>query len=261
MAPKRPCIPIQVEAFRHRPRRWRRLRWGLAAGLIAALLIWLMFWRQDEPAPQPTAQMSAATAQQVAEPPWRLGRPGTRFTIVFYADLECPFCKAYSPELRQWTGAHSDVSLQWHHMPLSIHEPAASQEARLVECAGQAGGHEAFWSAVQWVYAHTRGDGQGVPDLEAFPHMSAALKACMNGEPSGRTVRAQAAEAVAAGITATPSLRLIDHTSGKSLVLPGPVPGDSLLSAIDMLAASEPAEAMSADSPGTPASGAGGAPR
>ena len=44
------------------------------------------------------------------------------------------------------------------------HEPAASAEARLAECAAEAGGHAAFWQAVEWVYAHTRSDGQGLPD-------------------------------------------------------------------------------------------------
>jgi len=47
----------------------------------------------------------------------------------------------------------------------------------------------------------------------------------------------QADEALASGITATPSLRLIDNTSGQSMVLPGQVPGDVLLSAIDMMSA------------------------
>ncbi|MBI2748000.1 MULTISPECIES: DsbA family protein [Comamonadaceae] len=258
MTPKRPSLPIEMQAFRRRPRRWLRLLWALAAGLTAALLIWFMFSSSGEPGPQPSREVDAT---EVAARPWRLGSPEARFTIVFYADLECPYCKAYSPQLQQWIDAHQDVNLQWHHVPMSIHEPAASQEARLVECAGQAGGHEAFWAAVQWVYANTRSDGQGVPDLEMFPGMSADLKACLSGEPSARIVHAQAAEAAASGITATPSLRLIDRTSGRSIVLPGPVPGDALLSAIDMLAANDLAETKPSDGAGTPASGAGDVPR
>ncbi|BCN39526.1 MULTISPECIES: DsbA family protein [Comamonadaceae] len=261
MAPKRPSIPIQVQAFRRRPRRWPRWHWAVAAGLVGVPLIWFMFRSPGEPAPQPAAPVSAASIEQLTGPLWRLGSPEARFSIIFYADLECPYCKSYSPQLRQWIDTHQDVSLQWHHLPLSIHEPAASQEARLVECAGQAGGHEAFWAAVQWVYAHTRSDGQGVPNLEAFPGMSKALKTCMSGEESARIVQAQAGEATASGITATPSLRLVDRTSGRSLVLPGPVPGDSLLSAIDMLATNDPAEAKATVSPDTPASAEDDTPR
>jgi len=172
-------------------------------------------------------------------PPWRYGAVDARFTVVFYADLECPYCKDYSPQLQRWIDTQKDMNLQWHHLPLPMHEPAASQAARWVECVGKTGGNAAFWSAVQWVYANTRSDGRGVPDWGAFPGTNAALKACAAREAIAAAVKAQADEAFASGITATPSLRLVDNASGQSMVLPGQVPGDVLLSAIDMMAAQE----------------------
>jgi len=179
------------------------------------------------------------SAPETHQPPWRYGAADARFTLVFYADLECPYCKDYSPQLRRWIDTQKDVNLQWHHLPLTIHDPAASEEARWVECAGQTGGNAAFWHAVQWVYANTRSDGRGVPDLAAFPKTTAALKACAASEETAAIVQAQADEALASGITATPSLRLMDNASGQSMVLPGQVPGDVLLSAIDLLSAQE----------------------
>ena len=87
-----------------------------------------------------------------------------------YADLECPFCRAYFVVLKRWIDAHPEVSWQWHHLPLPLHEPAASAGARLVECVGEAGGQAAFWrQAAEWVYTHTRGDGQGLPRACAIP--------------------------------------------------------------------------------------------
>jgi len=174
---------------------------------------------------------------EIHHPPWRYGATDARFTIVFYADFECPYCKDYSPQLRRWIDTNPDVNLQWHHLPLFMHEPAASQAARWVECAGQTGGNAAFWRAVQWVYANTRSDGRGVPDFGAFPDTSAALKACATSEEIAVLVKAQADEALASGITATPTLRLVDNISGQSMVLPGQVPGDVLLSSIDMMIA------------------------
>jgi hypothetical protein len=51
-------------------------------------------------------------------------------------------------------------------------------------------------------------------------------------------IQAQAAEASQAGVVATPTLRLIDNLTGTDLLLPaGPVEGDALLSAIDLLMA------------------------
>ncbi|MEI0762843.1 disulfide bond formation protein DsbA, partial [Pseudomonas aeruginosa] len=69
---------------------------------------------------------------------------------------------------------NADVALQWHHQPLAAHEPAASAEARLAECAAEAGGHAAFWQAVEWVYAHTRSDGLGLPDGLRYPESTPA---------------------------------------------------------------------------------------
>jgi len=209
--------------------RKRRRRLLSAAAIVLVLIAgMLIFLAREHPKPDETYQ-----------PPWRYGAVDARFTLVFYADLECPYCKDYSPQLRRWIAANPDVNLQWHHLPLPIHEPAASQAARWVECVGKTGGNTAFWSAVRWVYANTRSDGHGVVDLGAFPDTSAALKACAASEQVATIVRAQADEAQASGITATPSLRLIDNASGQSMVLPGQVPGDVLLSAIDLLAAQE----------------------
>src|SRR3546814_12901129 len=71
---------------------------------------------------------------------WLYGRADARFTVVGYADLECPYCRAYFPALKRWIDAHPEVNWQWHHLPLSMHEPAATAEARLAACAGETGG-------------------------------------------------------------------------------------------------------------------------
>jgi protein-disulfide isomerase len=132
---------------------------------------------------------------------------------------------------------------------LAAHEPAASAEARLVECAGEAGGHAAFWQAVEWVYAHTRSDGQGLPEGLRYPDLTPAIEQCMASERPDAAIRAQAAEATNSGVTATPSLRLHDRETGKAILLQGPIEGDALLSAMDMLAAGDPAATPTSEMP------------
>jgi len=207
-------------------RKRRRRLLSVAAIVLVLIAGMLVFLARENPAPLETHH-----------PPWRYGTMDARFTLVLYADLECPYCKDYSSPLRRWIDANPDVNLHWHHLPLSFHEPAASEAARWVECAGKINGNAAFWYAVQWVYANTRSDGRGVPDFGAFPGAGATLKSCVASEQVVNIVQTQADEALASGITATPSLRLIDNASGQSMVLPGQVPGDVLLSAIDMMAA------------------------
>jgi protein-disulfide isomerase len=191
---------------------------------------------------QLTESTASAKVSYPPGPPWRYGHPDARFTIVIYADLECPFCQSYTPVLRQWMDTQTDVNLQWNHLPLPMHEPAATQHAIWAECVGETFGRAGFWNAITWVYAHTRSDGQGLPPGVAYPAQGSleqqkAVRVCMDSQQPAALVGAQARDAMQAGITATPSLRLIDHTSDRSMVLTGPVIGDALLSALDLLAA------------------------
>jgi len=237
MEQKRPSIPMQVQAF-HR-RRWRpRWSWALAAVVVALLLVWLVARSPGESTQQTS---TPASEMQVAGPPWQMGNPEGRFALTLYADLECPFCREYFPLLKRWVGGNADVTLQWHHLPLAAHEPAASAEARLAECVGEAGGHAAFWQAVEWVYAHTRSDGQGLPEGQRYPDLTPAIEQCLASERPDAPIRTQTAEATNSGVTATPSLRLRDRQTGKAILLQGPIEGDALLSAMDMLAADDPA--------------------
>lgn len=212
----------------------------LVVALIAAATLGLQ-------PPAPTAEPVSLSAETIAVPapapaattgpPWRYGRDDARFTVVEYADLECPFCRAYFTVLKRWIDAHPEVNWQWHHLPLTMHEPAATANARLVECVGEADGPAAFWQAVEWVYAHTRGDGQGLPEGLGYPGIAPAAQQCLDSDRPDTLIRAQSASAAQEGVKVTPTLRLQDRQSGKTLLLHGPVEGDALLSAIDLLAA------------------------
>ena len=225
----------------------------IVALLVAAALTTAAWLGLQPPSPAepafPLAEATPAPATAPAGPPWRYGRADARFTVVEYADLECPFCRAYFAVLKRWIDAHPDVSWQWHHLPLPLHEPAASADARLVECVGEAGGQAAFWQAAEWVYTHTRGDGQGLPEGLRYPDLTPAAQQCLDSDRPDALIRAQSASAAQEGIKVTPTLRLQDRQSGKTLLLHGPVEGDALLSAIDLLAASAAAEPASKEMP------------
>ncbi len=57
------------------------------------------------------------------------GDAKARWTINEYADLECPFCKVYTPRLKRWVDSHPDVNLVWRHLPLQMHGEAARHMA------------------------------------------------------------------------------------------------------------------------------------
>ncbi|CAM5581780.1 hypothetical protein RLIN73S_04197 [Rhodanobacter lindaniclasticus] len=97
------------------------------------------------------------------------------------------------------------------------------------------------------------GDGQGIPDDLQFPGTTPALRSCLDSTRPEGIVQVQAAEAAQQGIAATPTLRLKDRDTGKTLVLHGPVEGDALLSALDLLATPETGTPATPDANGTPA--------
>lgn len=104
----------------------------------------------------------------------------------------------------------------------------------------------------------TRGDGHGLPQGLRYPDLTTAAQRYLDESRSDATIHAQIDEAAMQRIGATPTLRLQDNESGKTLLLHGPVGGDALLSAIDLLTAggSEPTSANE-----TPVDEIGGIPR
>lgn len=246
MSSKQTTLPSRSQAIRKRAGRLPRLPWVVASILVAGLLGWLLHRTPGAPAPRTGPEAAQA---HPAGPPWRHGPADARFTLTLYADLECPFCKAYYPTLMAWIDAHPEASLRWHHLPLAMHDPEASRLARVAECAGEAQGHEAFFGAIAWLYQNTRGDGQGLPTDQAWPGLTTAMRACLDSDRPAAIVRAQADEAVRSGINATPTVRLDDGLTGKSLLLHGPVEGDALLSALDLVASEETVGPKASESP------------
>ncbi|HBP0660933.1 thioredoxin domain-containing protein [Pseudomonas aeruginosa] len=234
------------QAIRKRAGRLPRLPWVVASILVVGLLGWLLYRTPGAPAPRTGPEAAQA---HPAGPPWRRGPADARFTLTLYADLECPFCKAYYPTLMAWIDAHPETSLRWHHLPLAMHDPEASRLARMAECAGEAQGHEAFFGAIAWLYQNTRGDGQGLPADLTWPGLTTAIQACLDSDRPAAIVRAQADEALRSGITATPTVRLEDSLTGRSLLLYGLVEGDALLSALDLVASEETVGPKASESP------------
>ncbi|PBP87598.1 protein-disulfide isomerase [Pseudomonas syringae] len=221
-----------------RPTR-RQILYCIGAVALAFSPFLLTELRENQPGVS-GAPMEPAAEQKIRSGGWVYGSRDARFTIVEYADLECPYCKDYFPRLKAWVAQHSDVNLQWHHLPLSMHEPAASYEARWAECAGIERGNGAFWLAVELIYQRTRSNGAGtagnpqIPGLEDRQHF---IDNCAASNPSvQQAVISQAHKASQDGITATPTLVIKDKQTGRSIKLQGAPDGDVLLSAMDWLA-------------------------
>jgi hypothetical protein len=92
---KEAAMPMRIPHAWPNARRKRR-RWPLAVSVVVLGLIAFSvhsLWNH-EPSVSPT---SSASTPHPSGPPWHYGNPAARFTIVVYADLECPYCKSYTP--------------------------------------------------------------------------------------------------------------------------------------------------------------------
>ncbi|MCD5972332.1 DsbA family protein [Pseudomonas quasicaspiana] len=215
-----------------------------ACSIVAiALAVWSYAWLHDtgyKPAEPADDQVGMTPLSNTRSGGWVYGSRGARFTVIEYGDLECPYCKDYFPHLKAWLDQHPDVNLQWHHLPLSMHEPVAGYEARWAECAGIEGGNKAFWMALEIIYQRTRSNGLGVavnPQVPGLEDRQNAIDECAANDISvQRTVRSQAHQASLEGVTATPTLVVKDNLTARSIKLEGAPDGDLLLSAIDWLA-------------------------
>ncbi|MBF9246706.1 thioredoxin domain-containing protein, partial [Pseudomonas syringae pv. tomato] len=152
-----------------RPTR-RQILYGIGAVALAILAFeCLPDVRQGMQMLNTADSISQTSKQTKHNGAWVYGSSSARFTIVEYADLECPYCKDYFPQLKAWVDQHPDVNLQWHHLPLPMHEPAASYEARWAECAGIERGNDVFWLAVELIYQRTRSNGAGTAGNPQIP--------------------------------------------------------------------------------------------
>lgn len=211
----------------------RKQAWGL---LVAIPCLLFVFWH---------GLGWLGATQQTAEPApptFIYGNPQARFTLVEYADLECPYCKAAFPQLKQLVERTPELNWQWQHLPLAMHGEAAEYEARLVTCAGWLGGNGMFWQAVEAVYRRSGGNGAGlavpINQLGLQPKVSLdQLQECAQENDKVRQLVAdQAAVAARKQIDATPTYELRDNRSGRGIGLAALLDDAGLLSAIDWLA-------------------------
>jgi protein-disulfide isomerase len=94
------------------------------------------------------------------------GNPGAPITIVEFSDYECPFCQRHFnttyPEIVKEYIDTGKVKLVFRNLPLSFHEPIATQAAVAANCAREQGGDEAYFKYHDEYYSRTQANGKGL---------------------------------------------------------------------------------------------------
>lgn len=106
---------------------------------------------------------------------------GAEIVIVEYTDLLCPFCQRHysAKTLENIVNADKGVALIIKNMPLAQLHPTAPLGAKGVECAGQLGGSQAYYSYFDKAFTYSTFNGSNVVEIAKTVGLDAeAFAAC-----------------------------------------------------------------------------------
>jgi protein-disulfide isomerase/uncharacterized membrane protein len=148
------------------------------------------------------------------------GNPSAPYTVVEFADFECPYCGKVAPELKNLVDKNPDIRLLFKHYPLSpicnssvqrdMH-PDACNAAQASECARQ---QERFWELTTLMFKNQSYlSSEDLLFLTAQVGMDeAAFNACMSNPLTETGVLSDISHANALGLHGTPALFLLGVT-------------------------------------------------
>lgn len=165
------------------------------------------------------------------------GNENTRFTLVVFSDIECPYCKKYHSTPKSVVDKYPEhVNWQYKHFPLGSQNPNAVLKAIAAECAAEIGGNRAFWVYLQQMMD---GQGQGVGGLQLIADNigldTRKFVSCLKSGKHEKTINEHIEKAKALGVNSTPITFLIDNHTGKKIMLRGMVAENSVISALQKL--------------------------
>lgn len=171
------------------------------------------------------------------------GNPNATISIIEYSDFECPYCQRFSDvPIELAKEMPNQVNVVWRNFPLSFHNPMAIVEASAAICVGQQAGNDAFWKFADAVFKNSRLNGQGIPvDNGQDPLLKLAksfgvnadkFEQCISSAEVQKLINNDLQDGMAAGISGTPGVILVNNKTGKVDVMAGAVPIESLREAV-----------------------------
>lgn len=143
-----------------------------------------------------------------------LGNPDAPVVIQMWEDFLCPSCQAFTrsvePQIFEEYVKTGKVRLEFHHFPLSQHEPGASMSALATECAAD---QNMFWTMHDKVFQMAAVDQQGAVQYDDMVGYARDLgldvpkfESCLaSGQYRGEVTRS-VQEAQQLGLSFTPSI-------------------------------------------------------
>lgn len=202
------CIPISAIVIPMRS-SWTIPFAILAAGAILALSVYL-YVSQNAPATQTSSAGNPALIPPIGTSDHVFGNPTAPIQIIEYADFDSPYSAQFQTTLHQLLateGTKGQVAWALRQLPLIELHPNAVRHAEAAECAGRAGGNDAFWRFADLLFAGQPTDPATYGILAAKAGVPAdAFVSCMTSNMSqvDAHITSERTTALSAGAHGTP---------------------------------------------------------
>jgi protein-disulfide isomerase len=213
------------------------------AVIIALALILISNPKKDEQQSAPLPEKVTTVSKEavtIREDDYVRGNKDTAEVVLFeYADSDCYYCQQFHPTVIKLMEEYKGkIAWVYRFFPLGIH-PNAYTESLALQCAGELGGNDAFWTYLDTVIDvtlnPTPASNKTLVTFATQQGIDGKLFAsCLDNPNTANRIDADTKEAQAIGAAGTPFGVLVNK-KGEQIVIAGAYPIESMREMIDTL--------------------------
>lgn len=198
-------------------------------------------------APTPTAPAESASVKdavaKIVDEAYIRGKEGTRYTLLEYSDLECPFCKRHfqAGTIKSLVAQYPDkINYALRHFPLQIHANA-QMAGEALECAAELEDTEAYYDLTASIFnLWSINKDAVIAEAGKLGINAARFTTCLDSGKYTSKVQAQMNEGQSLfGIRGTPGNVIVDTETGRFVAIPWAFPLEKFVQELETLMASE----------------------
>lgn len=173
----------------------------------------------------------------IDDDPYLGDKSKAKVAIVEFTDFECPFCQRHHlqtyPSLISKYVDSGDVIYVQRDLPLSFHDPVATEEAIAAECVDEQLGREKYFEYGDLIFTNTATNGAGVGGRDVLADYASEVGAnvteflsCFDERKTESEVKGDVDDATAAGINGTPGfiIGVLDGDNVDGVIVSGAQP-------------------------------------
>lgn len=171
------------------------------------------------------------------------GNKNAKATLVYFGDVECPFCQRHTNNktLDEIAKKYWDkLNIAYAHFPLGFH-PLAPKAAEAIECVKKSDGFDKWWKYMETLYAQTAKAGWK-PTIDVIKASAkeewideTKLTSCLDSWEMASKVKEQSTFWSLLWVTGTPANVIVNNDSGEYTKVSWAAPATNFDTAIESM--------------------------